>query len=158
MEERRLRRGWKSLHGLTPFADRPTPLTKPAPQDPQEHSGLGKSRLNSNGSLIRQFFWEPVPSFNGYSSEMRTGPQFFPINQGRNWAHGYFNLGKVYSQLGKPSNAVHAFRQAVQVEPNFSDAHYQLGVTLRAQNRPAEAIVPLKAAAEGGNGGGPDSF
>jgi tetratricopeptide (TPR) repeat protein len=66
------------------------------------------------------------------------------------WAHAYFNLGKVYSQLGTVSKAIEAYRQAVRLEPNFSDAHYQLGVALRAQNRPAEAIGPLKAAAEGG--------
>ncbi len=66
------------------------------------------------------------------------------------WAHAYFNLGKIYSQLGTDSNAIGAYRQAVLLEPNFSDAHYQLGVTLRAQNRPAEAIEPLRAAAEGG--------
>lgn len=66
------------------------------------------------------------------------------------WAHAYFNLGKIYSRLGAVSDAIEAYRIAVQLEPNFSDAHYQLGVTLRAQNRPAEAIGPLKVAAEGG--------
>ena len=66
------------------------------------------------------------------------------------WAHAYFNLGKVYSQLGNVSNAIEAYGQAVQLEPSFFDAHYQLAVTLRAQNRPAEAVNPLKVAAEGG--------
>ncbi len=66
------------------------------------------------------------------------------------WAHAYFNLGKVHSQLGNASNAINAYREAVRLEPSFSDAHYRLGVTLRAQNRPAEAIGPLQAAAEDG--------
>ena len=66
------------------------------------------------------------------------------------WVPAYFNLGKVYSQLGEVTKSIEAYQRAVRLEPNFSDAHYQLGVTLRAQSRPAEAIGPLEAAAEGG--------
>ena len=66
------------------------------------------------------------------------------------WAHAYLNLGRVHAQLGSVSKAIEAYSHAVELEPNFADAHYQLGVTLRAQNRAAEAIAPLQAAAKGG--------
>ena len=66
------------------------------------------------------------------------------------WAHAYFNLGKAHYQLGAVSRAIEAYEYAIRLEPDFSDAHYQLGVTFRAQGRSAEAIDPLKAAANGG--------
>jgi superkiller protein 3 len=52
--------------------------------------------------------------------------QLDPVNGGRY----YFNLGAVMVNSGNTQGAIDAFRKATEVDPNYADAYYQLGVAL----------------------------
>ena len=39
------------------------------------------------------------------------------------------NLGTAYGELGKYEEAIEAFRQAIRINPDYADAHYNLGLT-----------------------------
>jgi tetratricopeptide (TPR) repeat protein len=45
----------------------------------------------------------------------------------------YFNLGAVMINSQNTEGAVDAFRKAVEIDPTYSPAHYQLGVSMMAQ-------------------------
>ncbi len=54
------------------------------------------------------------------------------------------NLGGLYLQRGKVHEAETWFRKAMEVSPNDPQAHYNLALTLRTQERTAEAIEHLE--------------
>jgi predicted O-linked N-acetylglucosamine transferase (SPINDLY family) len=56
------------------------------------------------------------------------------------YADLYLNLGLMWCHLGKPSEAEHYFRCAVQSQPNFPEAWSNLGMSLFAEGRIEEAI------------------
>jgi tetratricopeptide (TPR) repeat protein len=49
-----------------------------------------------------------------------------PINAGKY----YFNLGAIMVNSGNNDAAIEAFRSAIQADPNYASAHYQLGTAL----------------------------
>jgi len=51
----------------------------------------------------------------------------------------YFNLGRVDMQLKRYKDASKAFAAAVQAQPNYADAWYQLGISLQMQNAFSDA-------------------
>lgn len=55
-------------------------------------------------------------------------------------ADGWFNLGKVLKDLGRPEEAVHAYRTASSLQPDDTELLYNLGNVLRDLRRPAEAL------------------
>jgi protein O-GlcNAc transferase len=42
----------------------------------------------------------------------------------------WYNRGKALAQLNLPADAISNYRQALQLDSNFADAHFQLGLTL----------------------------
>jgi predicted O-linked N-acetylglucosamine transferase (SPINDLY family) len=48
---------------------------------------------------------------------------------------------------GRPEDAIDDFRAALELEPNFAEAHHQLGNALKSLYRYKEAVVSLRAAA-----------
>lgn len=54
------------------------------------------------------------------------------------------NLGGLYQQAGKLEQAESWFRKALQVDPNHPQAHYNLALSLRIQERTKEAIEHLE--------------
>jgi len=62
----------------------------------------------------------------------------------------YYNLGATLVNGGKASEAVEAFKKAVEVDPNNADAHYQLGICLmsRAQTTPDGKVIPAPGTVE----------
>ncbi|MGB8699860.1 MAG: tetratricopeptide repeat protein, partial [Thermosynechococcaceae cyanobacterium] len=54
--------------------------------------------------------------------------------------------GDVLRSRGDSLGAVVAYRQALQVQPQFPEAHYKLGLALQDRNRTEEAIAELKTA------------
>ena len=52
---------------------------------------------------------------------IRRAPQF---------AEAYNNLGLLWLQTGKLSEAESVFREAIQRKPDYAAAHYNLGLTL----------------------------
>lgn len=87
-------------------------------------------------ALVAKRDWEHAE--RALESAMRLKPS---------WAHLQVALGRVYLELGKLSQAEYAFLGATEGIPDFSEAHYLLGVVRRAQNRPGEAVGPLRKAA-----------
>lgn len=54
--------------------------------------------------------------------------------------------GVALARAGRLEDALDRFRQATRLAPDDPDAHYNLGTTLLALRRPAEAVAPLEAA------------
>lgn len=52
--------------------------------------------------------------------------------------YSFFSLGNVYLQAGNPYEAEKSFREALRLDPNFSDARNNLGVALLRQRKSDE--------------------
>ena len=61
----------------------------------------------------------------------------------------YLNLGIVYSSQGRAQEAVDAFRKAVEIDPKYYDAHYELASVLDRTNRLEEAAREYEVARPG---------
>ena len=63
-----------------------------------------------------------------------------PVNGGK----FYFNLGAVMVNTGNTQGAIDAFRRAVETDPNFANAYYQLGMALvgMAETKADGSVVP----------------
>ena len=59
-------------------------------------------------------------------------------------ATSYFNLGAQYVNPGQNPEAIEAFRKAVEYNPEYPDAHYQLGLTLVGVNQIKDGLTHLK--------------
>ena len=59
-------------------------------------------------------------------AELNKATQLDPTNAGRY----FYNLGAVLTNTGKNDEAAEAFRNAIKADPNYADAHYQLGIAL----------------------------
>src|SRR5262249_30315737 len=55
----------------------------------------------------------------------------------------FLNDGERYFRTGKYAEAVIQFRNAIQIDPRFAAAHYQLGQTYLALNNPDPAFRAL---------------
>jgi tetratricopeptide (TPR) repeat protein len=69
--------------------------------------------------------------------------QKVPVEQIRDITSLY-NLGVIFYNMQKYDQAVTYFKQAVEIDPQFADGHYQLGLTLTAQNNIPAALEALK--------------
>jgi protein O-mannosyl-transferase len=57
-----------------------------------------------------------------------------------------FNLANAYADVGKPSEAMAQYQQALRLDPNASAAHHNLGLVLQGQGRNQEAMAEFRAA------------
>src|ERR1700691_2697343 len=55
----------------------------------------------------------------------------------------YLDSGENYFKAGKYQEAVIQFRSALEIDPRFADAHYQLGRTYMALRNPSSAYREL---------------
>jgi tetratricopeptide (TPR) repeat protein len=67
--------------------------------------------------------------FEEAQAELTKAAQLDPPQAGKY----YFNLGAVYVNTGQNDPAADAFRKAIELDPNYSEAYYQLGLTLFAK-------------------------
>lgn len=67
--------------------------------------------------------------FDEAQAELTKAAQLDPQNAGKY----YFNLGAVYVNTGQNDPAAEAFKKALELDPNYSEAYYQLGLTLFAK-------------------------
>ena len=62
-----------------------------------------------------------------------------------NWtAHN--NLGRVYSEGGRPDLAIPQFEAALRIRPGFAEAHLNLALALERHGRPDEAVARYREA------------
>ncbi len=52
----------------------------------------------------------------------------------------YYQRGMVYSEQGKPAEAVESLKRALQIDAADSDAHYALGIAYQKQNDHSNAV------------------
>jgi tetratricopeptide (TPR) repeat protein len=61
-------------------------------------------------------------------------------------AEAHNNLGNTLFDRGRVAEAIHSYRQALQIDPNYADAHNNLGIALHAQGQLDEAISSFRQA------------
>ncbi|MEK7869016.1 MAG: tetratricopeptide repeat protein, partial [Nitrospirota bacterium] len=64
--------------------------------------------------------------------------------------HAHYALGGVQYGLGNVKAAIHSYRRAIELQPNFPDARYRLALLLKLTNRDQEAAQFMEEAAIGG--------
>ena len=62
----------------------------------------------------------------------------------------YFKLGLVRYNQGLLDAAIESYQRAITLYPEYTEAHYQLGVTLRAASQPQASYTHIRTAAEQG--------
>jgi tetratricopeptide (TPR) repeat protein len=67
--------------------------------------------------------------FEEAQAELTKAAQLDPQQAGKY----YFNLGAVYVNTGQNDPATEAFKKAIELDPMYSEAYYQLGLTLFAK-------------------------
>jgi uncharacterized protein (TIGR02466 family) len=55
-------------------------------------------------------------------------------------------LGNAHRDAGELDSALAAFEKAIELQPNYAEAHHNLGVSLRLQHRPKEALEHYETA------------
>ena len=55
----------------------------------------------------------------------------------------HFSSGRIRDDLGDGSGAIKSFKKAIQLDPNFGDAYYRMGLAFDAQNQSYNAISSL---------------
>jgi tetratricopeptide (TPR) repeat protein len=58
----------------------------------------------------------------------------------------YYNRGVAYYESGRYGGAIEAYKQAIRIKPDFSEAHNNLGASYLELGRYDEAIEPLERA------------
>ncbi len=56
----------------------------------------------------------------------------------------YYNMGVTYINTGKSAEAEEALNKSLQMDPNYAEAHYQLGLTQLGLNKMDDALTHLK--------------
>ncbi len=84
--------------------------------------------------------------FDDAQAELTKAAQLDPANGGKY----FFNLGAVYVNTGQNDPAIDAFKKALDVDPKYAEAQYQLGVVLlgKATTTADGKIVPPAGTAE----------
>jgi tetratricopeptide (TPR) repeat protein len=84
--------------------------------------------------------------FDEAQGELTKAAQLDPASAGKY----YYNLGAVYVNTGNMEPAGQAFKKAIELDPNYPDAHYQYGIYLigKATTTPDGKITPPPGTAE----------
>jgi tetratricopeptide (TPR) repeat protein len=107
---------------------------------PDVDAALGKSVENYNKALEivpndasyrnnLALVYARMKKFPEMEGELNKAVQLDPTNAGRY----YFNMGAVLTNNQQLEAACNAFRKATEADPNYADAHYQLGICMTSQ-------------------------
>jgi tetratricopeptide (TPR) repeat protein len=58
----------------------------------------------------------------------------------------YFNLAGLLDDVGRADEAIRAYRQSIDHDPDCADAHYNLGLLFEKRGKRSEAIRHLSKA------------
>jgi superkiller protein 3 len=64
-------------------------------------------------------------------------------------AKTYLNLGLLYASQGRDEDAIHEYRKAVEIDPKYYQAHFELAALLDRTGRLDEAVREYEVAAPG---------
>jgi tetratricopeptide (TPR) repeat protein len=80
-----------------------------------------------------------MKKFPEMEAELNKAVTLDPSNGGRY----YFNMGAVLTNNNQTEAACNAFKKATEIDPNYADAHYQLGIcyTSKATAKPDGSLV-----------------
>jgi len=103
-------------------------------------ASLGKSVENYNKALELvpndasyrnnlALVYARMKKFTEMEGELNKAVQLDPANGGRY----YFNMGAVLTNNQQLQAACNAFKKATEADPNYADAHYQLGICMTSQ-------------------------
>lgn len=62
-------------------------------------------------------------------AELEKAATLDPTNGGRY----YYNLGAILTNIGQTDAAMESFKKAIEMDPNYADAHYQMAVALSSK-------------------------
>jgi len=84
--------------------------------------------------------------FTEAQAELTKAAQLDPTNAGRY----YYNLGAVLVNTGQQDPACDAFKKAIDLDPNYADAQYQIGMCLLAKAKvtPEGKVIPADGTKE----------
>lgn len=71
----------------------------------------------------------------------------------RNHSHVYYGLGVLSAFDNKHDKAIQLFRKAIQISPDFVEAHYNLGVAYQKQLKVPEMIITFRQVVKIGESG-----
>ena len=87
-----------------------------------------------------------VKKFDEARAELDKAAAIDPTNGGRY----YYNLGAILTNIGQMEAAASSFKKALELDPNYADAHYQYGIYLigKAQVTAEGKITPVPGTEE----------
>ncbi len=139
------------------------------PQTPHAHKlfhniGMGYRLLNANVKAIDAF--QRASHLQPYSPQTQlqlaltyearndwskaSEHYLLAIQHQPDWALPYFKLGLVRYHQGFLDAAIESHQRAIALYPEYTEARYQLGVTLRAAGQPQASHIHIQVAAEQG--------
>lgn len=117
---------------------------------PEQEAALNESVTNYNKALELvpndanyrnnlALVYARLKKFPEMEAELTKAVQLDPTNGGRY----FFNMGAVLTNNGQTDAACSAFQKATTTDPNYADAHYQLGIcmTSKAQTKADGSLV-----------------
>ncbi len=107
-------------------------ITSNAPSKPKKEEIINKAfKFHSQGNTIEAVKYYQIL-----------------INQGFQDHRVFSNYGIILENLGKFQEAEHSYRKAIEVRPDYANAHLNLGNILKDLGKPKEAELSLRKAIE----------
>ena len=103
-----------------------------APEDPTLYQNMGGIYGTMGNTAMAQELYEKAVSLSAYGD-----PKDAAVN--------YYNMGVTFINAGQTAEAVEALTKALEADPSYSEAHYQLGISLLGNNELEGSLEHLKA-------------
>ena len=87
-------------------------------------------KINSEDNETKFLIGNTYLKMKNYKEARRIFTEVTESSGGKSFAEGFFNLGLAHQGLGNYKSAVVAFRNAVKLNPDDADSHYELGYSL----------------------------
>ena len=102
-----------------------------APDDPTLYQNLGGIYASMGDMEKAQELYEKAVSLSAYGDP-------------KDAAANYYNMGVTLINSGKTPEAIDALRKAIEADPSYAEAHYQLGVCLLGVNEMEASLEHFK--------------
>jgi len=102
-----------------------------APEDPTLYQNMGGIYGSMGNTVKAQELYEKAVSLSAYGD-----PKDAAVN--------YYNMGVTFINAGQTAEAVDALTKAIEADPSYAEAHYQLGISLLGNNDMEGSLEHLK--------------